>query len=309
MITSAPRSDNSRAPNAVAKKALRSRIRRPSSGEPSDRVGADAVRTGAARRSPNRSSSAPTVGAGAVAGGRAVPEAHHGSDLAQRADHRVVDVDDDVGVDDLVVGEHLLGAQHREGGEVGGVEQLDPLVARPGAERLGGEVAGGVVLLVVQRRRHLDPTDIADDVAEAEQVHHPLEPALSPGVDHQVLAVAALEQVGDQAVAPESLLVTRLGQVRLVVLVEPPVHRAHRQRTVEQRRVDELPPARLDTGVERRQHTDHGEEPGDVVDRRMAEEDRSLPMPGLLDHQPQSGGHQGVESGTIAQLAVVARRH
>ena len=58
--------------------------------------------------------------------------------------------------------------------------------------------------------------------------------------------------------------------------------------------------------MERRQHTDHGEEPGDVIDRRVTQEDRSLPVPGLLDHQPHAGRHQRVETRTIVQLAVVA---
>ena len=71
----------------------------------------------------------------------------------------VGELDDDVGEADLLVEEHLGRAQHGQRGEVGGVEEVQPLLPRPARERLRRQLPGGVVLVVVERHRHLRSVD------------------------------------------------------------------------------------------------------------------------------------------------------
>ena len=108
---------------------------------------------------PASSSSRGVVGSdgrrGRRACGRRGRELHDRTDLAQRPPGRVGELDDHVGELHLLVEQDLGRAQHRQGGQVGLVEQLHPLVAGPGGEGLGGQLARRVVLLVVEGHRHL----------------------------------------------------------------------------------------------------------------------------------------------------------
>jgi hypothetical protein len=226
--------------------------------------------------------------------------------LAQRPPGWVGELDDHVSELHLLVEQDLGRAQHRQGGQVGLVEQLHPLVARTGGEGLGGQLASRVVLLVVEGHRHLRTADGLDHVAHAEDVHGPLEAALATGVDHQVLAVAAQEEVGDDPVATEALLGPAPRQVRHVVRVPPPVHGALGHHAVEQGGVDVLALTCQVAGPEGAEDADGGQEGGAVAEVGVAEEGRTGAAARLLGHHAELGCHEAVEARAIAPRTVLA---
>ena len=160
---------------------------------------------------------------------------------------------------DLVVEQRLAGPVHGDGGDVGGVEQLDPLVARAGPQR-GGHPADELELVVGERHAHLGLADDGGDaVAQAEEVHHPLEPALAAGVQHQVLAVGGRRTGRAGCGCGRTPPASRTGRgTTCPGLVPPPVHRALGEHAVEQRDVDALAQPGDAAGADGGQRADRG---------------------------------------------------
>src|SRR5687768_14077219 len=120
------------------------------------------------------------------------------------------------------------------------MEKVQPFGPWPAPKRLGRQVTGGVVFVVVELDRELEPGHGPYALTEPENLHGSLEGPLSASVDHEVLAVLALEEVGNDSGPAEPLLGSRPSEVGDVALVPPPVHRALGDDAVEQRDVDVL---------------------------------------------------------------------
>jgi hypothetical protein len=138
-------------------------------------------------------------------------------------------------------------------------------------------------------------------VAEAEDLHGGLEGAWPARVDLDPLAVGTLERRRDEALAAETLALAALDlDVREVVLLVPPVHRALRKRAVEQRHVDALATSGLASRAQRREHADRGDEPRAVANVRVPEEYGPVAAgAGLLGHHAELRGDEAVIAGLV----------
>ena len=209
---------------------------------------------------------------------------------------------------DLLVEQDLARLQHGQRGDVGRLEQFDPLGARLLLEGVEYLDARDLIFVLGQRHRHLRPLHRPNAIAEAEDVERRLEAARA-GVDLKELAVAAFEHAGDEADVAEA--VERAGiallDVRDAVFLPPVVHRALREEGVEQRGLHLLPRADRAARTHGGERRDRREERLPVMQRGVAEVHRPRPVrAALVDHRAEPRGDERFAIGPVRQRRVAA---
>ena len=117
-------------------------------------------------------------------------------------------------------------------------------------------------------------------------------------------AVGALEHAQQQALVAELQVAgCALAVDRLAGRLAAPVHRVQGQGAVEHRDVDVVAEAGDDAAAQAAEGPDRRQQRRGVVDRRVAEEDRALPAPAPLVHDPEVGGDRGVVAEPVAATA------